>query len=38
MQNFPDAPNHEHFPSSVLRKDEVYENNTIFHFVNQDHV
>ena len=38
MQNFPDAPNHEHFPSSVLRKDEVYENNTIFHFVNQGHV
>ena len=38
MQNFPDAPNHDHFPSSVLRKDEVYENNTIFHFVNQDHV
>lgn len=37
MQNFPDAPNHEHFPSSVLRKDEVYENNTIFHFVNQDY-
>ena len=37
MQNFPDAPNHEHFPSSVLRKDEVYENNTTFHFVNQDH-
>jgi len=38
MQNFPDAPNHEHFPSSVLRKDKIYENNTIFHFVNQDHV
>jgi aldose 1-epimerase len=38
MQNFPDAPNHEHFPSCVLRKDEVYENNTIFHFVNNDHV
>ena len=37
MQNFPDAPNHEHFPSCVLRKDEVYENNTTFHFVNQDH-
>ncbi len=38
MQNFPDAPNHPHFPSCVLRKDEVYENNTTFHFVNQDHV
>ena len=36
MQNFPDAPNHEHFPSSFLRKDEIYENNTTFHFVNQD--
>lgn len=38
MQNFPDAPNHEHFPSCILRKDGVYENNTIFHFVNQAHV
>jgi aldose 1-epimerase len=37
MQNFPDAPNHTHFPSCVLQKDEVYENNTTFHFVNQDH-
>ena len=36
MQNFPDAPNHTHFPSCVLRKNEVYENNTTFHFVNQD--
>jgi aldose 1-epimerase len=38
MQNFPDAPNHEHFPSSLLEKGKVYENNTIFHFINQDHV
>lgn len=38
MQNFPDAANQEHFPSCVLRKGEVYENNTIFHFVNQHHV
>jgi aldose 1-epimerase len=38
MQNFPDAPNHAHFPSSLLEKDKIYENNTIFHFVNQDHV
>lgn len=37
MQNFPDAPNHDHFPTSILKKDEVYENNTIFHFVNQAH-
>jgi aldose 1-epimerase len=38
MQNFPDAPNHAHFPSSLLEKDKVYENNTTFHFVNKDHV
>lgn len=38
MQNFPDAANQEHFPSCALRKGEVYENNTIFHFVNQHHV
>jgi len=38
MQNFPDAPNHEHFPSSLLEKGKVYENNTIFHFEKQTHV
>jgi aldose 1-epimerase len=31
-QNFPDAPNHEHFPSAVLKKDETYLHNTIFKF------
>lgn len=38
MQNFPDAPNHPHFPSSYLEKDKIYENNTIFHFEKQTHV
>lgn len=38
MQNFPDAPNHEHFPSCILRKNGVYENHTIFHFIKQAHV
>lgn len=33
-QNFPDAPNHEHFPSPVLRKDEKYTHNTIYEFVS----
>lgn len=31
-QNFPDAPNHEHFPSSVLKKGEVYHHKTIYKF------
>lgn len=31
-QNFPDAPNQEHFPSSVLRKGEVYNHKTIYKF------
>jgi aldose 1-epimerase len=31
-QNFPDAPNHEHFPSSVLRKGELYYHKTIYKF------
>lgn len=31
-QNFPDAPNHEHFPSAVLKKDEKYVHNTIYKF------
>jgi len=38
MQNFPDAPNHAHFPSSLLEKDKIYENNTIFHFEKRTHV
>ncbi|WP_338646566.1 aldose epimerase family protein [Flavobacterium sp. KS-LB2] len=31
-QNFPDVPNHEHFPSSVLRKGELYYHKTIYKF------
>ena len=33
-QNFPDAPNHAHFPSSVLKKDETYSHHTTFKFEN----
>ncbi len=31
-QNFPDAPNHEHFPTSVLRPGETYRNASVFKF------
>ena len=31
-QNFPDAPNHRHFPSAVLRPGDVYRNETKFVF------
>ena len=31
-QNYPDAPNHKHFPSSVLRPGELYENISEFTF------
>lgn len=31
-QNFPDAPNHEHFPSAILKKGEKYNHNTTFKF------
>jgi aldose 1-epimerase len=31
-QNFPDAPNHDHFPSAVLKKGEEYVHNTIYKF------
>lgn len=31
-QNFPDAPNHEEFPSAVLRPDEVFTSTTIYRF------
>ena len=33
-QNFPDAPNHDHFPNAVLRKDEVYQHKTMYKFQN----
>ena len=31
-QNFPDAPNHNHFPNSVLKKDETYLQKTVYKF------
>lgn len=31
-QNFPDAPNHKHFPSAVLKKDSIYYHKTIYKF------
>ncbi|MGC4040393.1 MAG: hypothetical protein QM710_06315 [Flavobacterium sp.] len=31
-QNFPDAPNHIHFPSSILKKNEEYHHQTAFKF------
>jgi len=34
-QNFPDAPNHENFPNSILKPDETYFQETIFHFENK---
>lgn len=33
-QNFPDAPNHAHFPSSILKKGEQYNHQTTFKFEN----
>ncbi|PWA05172.1 aldose epimerase family protein [Flavobacterium psychrotolerans] len=31
-QNFPDAPNHPHFPSSILKSKEMYYHKTIYKF------
>lgn len=31
-QNFPDAPNHKHFPNSILKKGKEYSHKTIFAF------
>ena len=31
-QNFPDAPNHPHFPSAVLKKDGIYTQKTVYKF------
>ena len=31
-QNFPDAPNHNHFPTAVLKKGETYLHKTIYKF------
>lgn len=33
-QNFPDAPNHAYFPSSILKKGELYNHQTAFKFEN----
>jgi aldose 1-epimerase len=33
-QNFPDAPNHNHFPNAFLRKEEIYQHKTIYKFQN----
>ncbi|CAD0002951.1 aldose epimerase family protein [Flavobacterium chungangense] len=33
-QNFPDAPNHNHFPNSVLKKGDEYQQTTIYKFEN----
>ncbi|MES2410672.1 MAG: aldose epimerase family protein [Bacteroidota bacterium] len=33
-QNFPDAPNHAHFPNSILEKGEQYNHQTTFKFEN----
>lgn len=33
-QNFPDAPNHKNFPSSVLKEGEEYNHQTTFKFQN----
>ena len=35
-QNFPDAPNHQHFPNSVLKKGEVYHHKTVYKFQNNE--
>ena len=34
-QHFPDSPNQAHFPSTVLRPDEVFESTTIYQFSAQ---
>lgn len=31
-QNYPDAPNHSHFPSSILKKGATYQHQTAFKF------
>jgi aldose 1-epimerase len=33
-QHFPDSPNHEHFPSTVLRPNEVFTSTTAYHFLS----
>jgi aldose 1-epimerase len=36
-QHYPDSPNHDHFPSTVLRPGEMYETTTIYRFGVQPH-
>lgn len=31
-QNYPDAPNHPHFPNAILKKEESYQHETVFKF------
>ena len=33
-QYFPDSPNHPHFPSTVLKKEDLYEHNIIYSLSN----
>ncbi|SEK82981.1 aldose 1-epimerase [Aquimarina amphilecti] len=32
-QNYPDAPNHSHFPSSLIKAGETYESKSVFKFL-----
>lgn len=34
-QNFPDAPNHSHFPSALLKSGELYSNESVFEFTTR---
>lgn len=34
-QNFPDAPNHSHFPSALLKSGALYTNESVFEFSNR---
>ena len=36
-QHYPDSPNHDNFPSTVLREGEVYETTTIYKFGVERH-
>jgi aldose 1-epimerase len=33
-QNFPDAPNHAHFPNAILKKGDQYDQRTVYKFEN----
>jgi aldose 1-epimerase len=33
-QNYPDAPNQAHFPNSVLKSNEIYQQKTTYKFIN----